>query len=161
MLRVIALALGLASAGLLAAPAGAIEPLGGTYDVKFTCKGIAQGVKGSYKFESELHLQALDEDDLRFSIEQLAGGSGYLLTDAKKPANGTLEAVGCNLVPEASYQGVVLHLDVKTKVGSDAASLSGTMILFDRGVNAGNVCKLKARRVNTSPVEIPACEDPT
>ena len=147
----------LLAACLGASPAAAIEDLGGTYAAKLSCKGIAGTLRGKYKFEAELLIVQVDAGNVLFQLEGLPRGTGYLLSDAAKPGGGTLEAISCAL-EAGNYQGGALHADVKTKAGSDTASLKGTLVIYDFTLSAGNLCKLTAKRTSTTPVKLPACE---
>jgi len=150
-------------ASVAAGPAVAIEPLGGLYDAKLSCKGIANGVKGKYKFEAELSVVQQDDANVLFQLEGTPAGAAYLLTDAKKPEQGTFSGLSCLLfaIDEVGgYQGVSLHLDVKTKAGKDDASLKGTLLLYDRALSAANVCKLDAKRRSTPPLKLAPCPTP-
>jgi hypothetical protein len=147
--------------GVLAAPPVlAIEPLGGLYDAKLSCGGIANGVKGKYKFETELSVVQQDDSNVLFQLEGTPAGAAYLLADAKKPEQGTLSGLSCLLfaIDEVGgFQGVSLHLDVKTKAGKDDASLKGTFLIYDRALAAANVCKLTAKRRSTPPLKLAPC----
>jgi hypothetical protein len=146
--------------GLAAAPALAIEPLDGLYEAKLSCSGIANGVKGKYKFEADVSVVQAGNADVLFLIEGLPPGEAYLLTDAKKPDQGSMSGLSCTLAAGqfvGAYQGVSIQLDVKTKAGKDDASLKGTVLLYDRGLNAANVCKLTAKRVSEPPLKLAPC----
>jgi len=140
--------------------AHAIEPIGGLYDAKLSCGGIANGVKGKYKFEAELSIVQQDDSNALFLLDGTPAGAAYLLADAKKPDQGTLSGLSCLLFAidqVGGFQGVSLHLDVKTKAGKDDASLKGTLLLYDRALNAANVCKLSAKRRSTPPLKLSPC----
>lgn len=153
----------LGALALASSPALAIEPLGGLYDAKLSCGGIANGVKGKYKFEAGLSIAQQDDSNVLFQLEGTPAGAAYLLTDAKKPEQGTLSGLSCLLfaIDEVGgFQGISLHLEVKTKAGKDDASLKGTVIIYDRALSAANVCKLSAKRSSSPPLKLAPCPTP-
>jgi hypothetical protein len=143
-------------ASLTGAPAAAIEDLEGTYDVKLACRGLAMAAKDKYKLETELSITQPNPESVLFVIEQLTSGARYLLSDQATQGNGTLSGVSCEL-STATFQGATLQVDVKTRPGSDQASFAGTLHLFDHSGGEAHLCKIKGKRVNTTPPNLPGC----
>ena len=139
-----------------AAPAAAIENLEGTYAAKLSCRGMAGGGKDKFKQETEISITQTNPENVRFALEGLASGTGFLLSDGATQGNGTLSGVSCALT-SANYEGLSLQLDVKTRPGSDQASFSGSLHLFDLSGGAAHVCKFKAKRVDATPPNLLGC----
>ena len=143
-------------AALGAAPAAAIDAtLDGVYDAKFSCSGIAAGVKGKSKFDSQITIGSVDAGHILFQIPDLPHGTGYVLTNAAKTSEGTITAISCDLGP-ADLNGISFQADVKTKA-SGVATLKGTLVLFAEDAAKGNVCKFSAKRTGTGLPKLLGC----
>ena len=136
--------------------AAAVENLTGGYDVDISCKALNSGVRGKLKETSD--------------IEILDDGSGivfidwpgffefrtFLVPEGAKPERGGLAGVNCPLA-FANLDGAVLVIDVKTKMGSDAASFKGSLIVQHIGDAAMFTCKVKGKRFQTTISKFPIC----
>ena len=92
---------------------------------------------------------------MNFSFPNLASGDGFVVSAMAKPGGGRAGGISCDL--EDSSVGVSFQAAVKTKEGSDKATLSGTLLLFD-GIDAElHTCKLRAKRATTTNPNVGAC----
>jgi hypothetical protein len=139
--------------GLLAAlgigtPAAAVESLTGLYDAKVSCKGIEAGSRGKQKLELEIAVADLGGGQVLLDVPGLGDFDGFLITDLAKPEGGVLSALTCPLAA-GNQDGSLLQVDVKTKMGSDAASFKGTLVILDEA-EAQSAVKIGAKRTSTS-----------
>jgi hypothetical protein len=150
------LAMGLGAALGVAAPAAAIEPLTGFYDAKANCKGIQAGSRGKQKLELEIAVSDLGGGQVLVDVPGLGDFDGFVITDLAKPEGGVLSAVTCPLTA-LNQDGSVLQLDVKTKTGSDSATLKGTLVILDEAEAQSAVCKFSAKRTVTTAPKLATC----
>jgi hypothetical protein len=149
-------ALGLAAALGVGAPAAGVEPLTGIYDGKASCNGIQAGVRGKQKIEFAMAIQDLGGGQVFIDVPGLGDFEGFVIADLAKPGGGALSAVSCPLTV-SNQDGSVLRLDVKTKAGSEAVSIKGTLVILDEAEAQSAVCKFSAKRTETTDPQLESC----
>jgi hypothetical protein len=155
-MRRTAVATGFAAALAFGTPAGAVEPLGGIYAAKISCKGIQAGARGKQKLELDVAVADLGGGQVLLDVPGLGDFDGFLITDLAKPDGGVLSALTCPLSAD-NQDGSLLQVDVKTKSGSTAASFKGTLVILDEAEAQSAVCKISAKRTSTETPKLPGC----
>lgn len=146
----------LAALALLAAPGHAVGSLTGTYEGKLRCETTTDGVVTRLKQDVAIEVVD-DEREVSFDVVELAQlVVGFVIVDAVKAEHGVLQAISCGY-DAFDPEGVVARLSVRTKLGSDKATLEGTLVRssFENGSSA--LCTLDAKRVSTEPPVVEPC----
>lgn len=147
----------LASGLLLAAlPAAAVENLTGSYEAKLKCAGIDGGVKGKQKVETTIDIVDLGGGQILFDMGAYPTGQAYVLAELAKPEQGVVSGLTCEFDAD-DRNGLLLRADVKTKTGSDTATLKGTLVIFEEPDAESAICKLTAKRVSTVGAKLAGC----
>jgi hypothetical protein len=82
---------------------------------------------------------------------------GYVIAVGPKPDLGILSAASCGFASPQNLSGGILQGPVKTKAGSDKASIR-TVLTFMNGATVAQTCLVTAKRVSTAePVGVPEC----
>ena len=136
--------------------AAAVEALDGAWDAKLACKGLSGAAKESYKIGADLLITQPNPEVVNFSISNMGSGEGYLLSEMAKPGAGLLGGMSCGLAV-GNYFGFTLNAAVKTKEGSDQASLKGAIQIFDQVGGELYACKITAKRTSTTNPNLGAC----
>lgn len=139
-----------------AAPAGAVENLTGTYEGKLRCRSIASGVtdKTTIPVTVEVgHQNDLVTIDLAGLVEAI---QGYVVSAQDKPQNGVVAAASCGFDSQ-NLDGAVLHAEVRTKPGSEKASIQGTLIRTHPVEYQVELCSFRVKRVSTVPPNLTPC----
>jgi hypothetical protein len=134
-----------------------VEDLTGRYEGTLACKEIAQGNRDKFK-ESIVPLYVADLGGGEVLIEGAGLGSnftGFVVADLAKSDRGVLAAVQCGL-DDVVRDGAVMNAEIKTKAGTEKASLVGTLVVL-RSPSEAAVCKLRAKRVSTVGTNVGAC----
>jgi hypothetical protein len=147
----------LAAALLLpvAALAGDVANVGGTYEGKMNCRGLDNGVPTKGKEDVTL-LLAQTGSDIEASIgtEPMAG---YAVIDTSKPpATAEVLLTSC-LLNGFGLAGNVLEGQIKVKP-NEKSKLTGDLIRFNRETFQLEVCNVTLSRTNAAaptPVECP------
>jgi hypothetical protein len=141
---------------VFAGQAAAVEDLTGTYDVGIACKALDSGVRGKLKETSEIELLDDGSGIVFINWPGFFEFRTFLVPEGAKPERGGLAGVNCPLALD-TLDGVTIAADVKTKVGSDAASLKGTLIVQHVLDAAIFTCKIKGKRVSTTISKFAIC----
>jgi hypothetical protein len=151
------LGMGTGLALLLGAPARAIEKLSGTYEGKLRCETTTGGTTSKTRQDVTLQVVDLGDDGVLFEMVGIEDRIvGLLIGDAEKAENGVLPAASCDY--EAFDQvGSVARLAVRTKAGTDKASLKGTVLRSNIETGTSSSCTLDVSRVSTEVPEIAPC----
>jgi hypothetical protein len=161
--RNLAIGIGLCCSLVSAAPAGAVQNLTGTYEGKIRCESLETG-GAPEKAKQDVTVAILDGVDgvsvqvVSFSDQAFVG---YVIAVGPKPDLGILSAASCGFASPANLSGGILQGPVKTKAGSDKASIR-TVLTFMNGANVAQSCLVTAKRVSTAePVGVPECAPDT
>jgi hypothetical protein len=142
---------------LAAAPARAVENLTGTWEGTMKCAGIDNGAPAKRK--QAVTIEILDDgaEGVLLEIVPLAQRFiGFVVAASPKPEVGIVSAASCNFdIP--GYRGDMIQGGVKTKPGSDKASVKLILLTMDEEVNAALVCKVSAKRTATAAPAIDVC----
>jgi hypothetical protein len=142
-----------------AAQAGSVASLVGTYDAKFSCKGLAEGVATNDK--GVLTMRVLDITPGRAEVDFLDGATRalsahafivFVTGEAAKPARGTAQGAECT-IDGISGIGSVLSLAFATKP-SGKVTLRGTLIRIDAD-GGTQVCAINAKRTSAEAPVLP------
>jgi hypothetical protein len=142
---------------LLGAPARAVEDLSGSYEGKLRCNTTTDGLTS--KTKQDVSVKVVDSGIRGVLFEVVAVEDrivGLVIEDAEKAENGILPAASCDY--EAFDQvGVIARLAVHTKVGTEKASLKGTLLQQNIDTATSSSCTLDVKRVSTVVPEIEPC----
>lgn len=142
---------------LLGAPARAIENLSGTYEGKLRCETTTAGITS--KSKQDVTVEVVDSGSSRVTFEVIGVEDriiGLVIEDAKKAEHGILPAASCDY---ESFQqaGLVARLAVRTKAGTEKASLKGTLLRSDIDTAISSRCTLDVKRVSALVPDIEPC----
>ena len=138
----------------------AVESLTGTYDVAISCKALDSGVRGKIKESSEIEILDDGAGTVFIDWPGFFEFRTFLVAENAKPERGGIAGVNCNLSFD-TLDGAALVADVKTKVGSTAASLKGTLTVQHPGDAAMFTCKIKGKRTSTTISKFAICPVPS
>jgi hypothetical protein len=139
---------------LLGAPAsaGGGNPIGGSWELKISCKGTAAGAPTTRKQTIFLPIQ----DGLPGDLQAGAGGTGamigYVLYDSAKPERVRIALVTCGA---SLLNGIVIQ--ASGKVTPEKGSLKGTAIFLNVASETTEQCTAKLVRSSTSSVSVLSC----
>jgi hypothetical protein len=156
--RSVAIGIGLCSL-VSAAPAGAVQNLTGTYLGKIRCESLAAGgVPDRSKQDVTVEIVHDGAGDasvevVGFSVEAWIG---HVVSVGAKPDIGILSAASCGFASPLALSGGVLQGPVKTKTGSDKASIRFVVTVFDEA-NLAQTCLVTAKRTSTTEPTLPDC----
>jgi hypothetical protein len=154
LLAATALALG------LAAPAGAIDNLTGSWTGKVSCKGSAAGAPSNSKNDLSISVVQTKGTHMRFAAGGVALGDPvvvYVLADATKADRAKTQGLDCGSGPE-SLATLTMQADVVIKPGSEKGTMKGSLIRRDAsGSGLIAVCTFTAKRTSTELPEVPTC----
>ena len=142
---------------LLGAPARAVEDLSGTYEGKLRCATTTAGLTTKTKQAVSVEVVDSGTDGVLFEVVTVEDRIvGLVIEDAEKAENGILPAASCDY--EAFEQvGVVARLAVRTKAGTEQASLKGTLLRANIDTATSSICTLDVKRVSTVVPDIEPC----
>jgi hypothetical protein len=150
-----ALALAVALLLPVAALAGDVANVGGTYEGKMNCRGLANGVPTKGKEDVTLLLLQTGSD-FQASIGD-APMAGYAVVDTSKPPVTAEVLLTSCFVSGFGLTGNVLEGSIKVKP-NDKSKLTGDLIRFNRETFDLEVCNVTLSRTNAAaptPVECP------
>jgi hypothetical protein len=142
---------------LLGAPAQAVENLSGSYEGKLRCATTTDGLASKTKQDVSVEVVDAGTDGVTFEVVTVEDRIvGLVIEDAQKAENGILPAASCDY--EAFEQeGVVARLAVRTKAGTEKASLKGTLLRSNIDTATSSSCTLDVKRVSTVVPKIEPC----
>jgi hypothetical protein len=147
---------------LAAAPAGAVENLTGTYEGKIKCQSLVNGVFDTFK--QDLTVEILDDGAEGVAVELVTFDPrafiGFVVP-FPKPQSGVLSAGACAFASPGNLNGGTLQGEVKTKPGSDKASVRFNVTLMDDATLTAETCLVTAKRVSSTAPTLPVCAPDT
>ena len=154
-LRLLGFCAGLAL--LLGAPARAVGNLTGTYEGTLRCSTTTVGITSKTLQDVSVEVVDSGTDGVLFEVVTVEDRIvGFVIEDAQKAENGILPAASCDY--EAFEQvGLVARLAVRTKAGTEKASLKGALLRSDIDTATSSSCTLDVKRVSTAVPEIEPC----
>ena len=136
----------------LPAAAGGDNLIGGSWEMKISCKGTVGGAPSSRKETIFLPIV----DGLPGDLEAGAGGTGamigYVVYDVAKPERARIVLVGCNV---SSLNGVLIQ--ASGKVTAAKANLKGTAIFLSASDESTEQCTAKLVRTSTQTPPVLSC----
>jgi hypothetical protein len=139
---------------LLGAPAsaGGGNPIGGSWDLKLSCKGTAAGTPTTRKETTFLPIQDGLPGDIQAGAGDLGAMIGSVVYDTANPDRARIILVGCSV---SSLNGVVIQ--ASGKVTPEKATLKGTAIFLNALSETIEQCTAKLVRSSTSSVSVLSC----
>jgi hypothetical protein len=156
-LRIPLICAGVGLAMLPGLAAHAVEDLTGTYEGTLRCVTTTAGVPSKSKQAVTVEVADNGDEGVTFEIPTVEDRIvGLVIQDAVKGEHGVLPAASCDY--EAfDQEGLVARLAVRTKVGSEKASLKGTLLRTSLEDESSAICTLDAKRVSTTLPEVVKC----
>jgi hypothetical protein len=148
-------ALGLA---LAAAPASAIDPLTGTYEGKFSCKGSNAGTPTKAKGDATVLVSDGENVLMRVSENGTPVGGDFILLhieETVKQDRSKVAGADCGLLNVG--RGVALEADAVIKSGSEKGTLKGIYIRMGEKPSRIDVCTFTVKRTATTDPEVAGC----
>jgi hypothetical protein len=146
---------------LAASPALAVvESIVGTWDGVLKCELLADGVTTKTKIDETVHIEAfgMGSGHSLHLVQSNLDVIALVYPDAK-PGTGVITGASC-LFAWDELVGGMLQGDVKTKAGSDKASMKVRLTLMDAAVGTARSCTLTAKRTSTKAPIAPGCAKP-
>ena len=142
----------LLSLGAAPATAGNIPAVGGSWELKISCKGIAGQAPSTRK--QTLFLPIVDGlgGDIQAGAGDTGAMIGYVLYESAKPEKVRITLAGCSV---SSLNGLVLQ--AAGKIVGDAGRLKGTAIFLDASGETAEICKAKLERTNAMAPPVLNC----
>jgi hypothetical protein len=158
MMHVATCALPLALALLVSAvPAAAIESLTGTWEGTLKCRVVTG--KSVEKTKVDVTLEIVDSGSGGFQAELVSTDLlfvGFVVGESATSSKGVLSSLTCGLSYD-DLDGATLQATVKTKAGSEKASLKGHVARLGAVQGIASVCTLKAKRTSAAEPDIIPC----
>ena len=139
---------------LIGAPAsaGGDNAVGGSWELKLSCKGTTAGVATTRKQTIALTLEDGLPGDIRASSGDTGTMIGYVVYDIAKPERTRIVLVGCGV---STLNGVVIQASGKVTAGK--ASLKGAAIFLSASSETTEQCTAKLVRASTTAAPVPGC----
>jgi hypothetical protein len=139
---------------LLGAPAsaGGDNALGGSWELKLSCKGTSAGAPTTRKETIALNIEDGLPGDIRASSGDTGTMLGYVVHDTAKPERTRIVLVGCGV---STLNGVVIQ--ASGKVTPEKGSLKGTAIFLSASSETTEQCTAKLVRTSTTATKVPGC----
>jgi hypothetical protein len=134
------------------ASAGGDNLVGGTWEVKLSCKGTSAGVPTTRKETIPLNIEDGLPGDIRASSDDTGTMIGYVVYEIAKPERTRIVLVGCGV---SLLNGVLIQ--ASGKVTAEKASLKGTAIFLSASSENTEQCTAKLVRASTTAAPVPGC----
>jgi hypothetical protein len=126
--------------------------VGGSWDLKLSCKGTIDGAPSRRKVTLFLPIQDGIGGDLQAGAGETGAMIGYVLYDVAKPERARIVLVGCNV---STLSGIVI--EAAGKIVGDGGRLRGTAIFVDSPNNDAELCKAKLVRTSAFGAPVLNC----
>jgi hypothetical protein len=140
-----------------ASPAAAVENLTGTWEGTLKCR-VLNGTTVQ-KTKAPVTLEIIDSGVGGVQAELVSTDStfvGFVVAESAGAPKGVLASATCGFAFD-DLDGGTLQADVKTKAGSEKASIKGHVAFMGVGQGTTRVCTIAAKRTSAVEPDIIGC----
>jgi hypothetical protein len=134
------------------AKGGGSSDVGGSWELKISCKGTVAAAPSKRKQTLFLPIVQGVGGDLQAGAGDTGPLIGYVLFESAKPERARITLVGCDV---STLSGVVIQ--AAGKLAGDAGRMKGTAIFVDSPGEEAEICKVKLERTNAMGAPVLDC----